>query len=218
MKEVSDGFISIIENSSRECYTPIDLSRTNADLINIDITSVDACQKYIDAVLTKNKATVAYGGYLEKRNLYATNAKFSGTSNATRNIHLGMDFWTNAGANVLTPLDGVVHSYKDNAIHGDYGPTIILKHSIGDAIFYSLYGHLAVASLQSLYVGKVFKKGSVLASLGDSNINVGYAPHLHFQLIMDIKDYLGDYPGVCASRDLEFYAQNCPNPKWLLHF
>lgn len=216
LKYESNCFIPIIENVSRECYTPISLSSTNSNLKNIDITSVETCQSYIDAVLIKNGATVAYGGYLEKRDLYSKNSKFSGTGDTTRNIHLGMDFWTKAGTNVLTPLDGVVHSYKNNAIHGDYGPTIILKHSIGDITFYSLYGHLAVESIAAIYVGKVFKKGVVLGSLGDPSINVGYAPHLHFQFIVDINDYKGDYPGVCAPRDLEFYAKNCPNPQLLL--
>jgi len=39
---------------------------------------------------------------------------------------------------------------------------------------------------------------------------------LHFQIIKDIKDYKGDYPGVCAAKDLKYYKNNCPNPNLLL--
>jgi hypothetical protein len=42
--------------------------------------------------------------------------------------------------------------------------------------------------------------------------NGGWPPHLHFQLIRDIQHYHGDYPGVCAKRDVDFYACNCPDP------
>ena len=75
-----------------EKYTRIDLSVDNLELAGVDITNPDACQNYIDLVLDRNDAMVAYGGYLEKRNLYADKADFSGEGQPTRNIHLGIDF------------------------------------------------------------------------------------------------------------------------------
>ncbi len=214
----SNEFIPILDSSiKREDYMLIDLSTTNPDLNEIDITNVNVCQSYIDTILIKNNATVAYGGYLEKRNLYYNNPNFSTMDKNCRNIHLGVDFWTKENTKVLVPLDGEVHSYKNNAVKGDYGPTIILKHNVKGQLLYSLYGHLSIESLHNIYVGKVFNKGSVLATLGTPKENIGYAPHLHFQLIKDVKEYSGDYPGVCAYRDLEYYANNCPNPEKLLH-
>ena len=53
-------------------------------------------------------------------------------------------------------------------------------------------------------------------TLGESLVNVDYAPHLHFQLIRDMEGNLGDYPGVSSKRKLEFYIDNCPNPDLLL--
>ncbi|MEM9000492.1 MAG: peptidoglycan DD-metalloendopeptidase family protein [Bacteroidota bacterium] len=196
-------------------YCKIDLSRYNASLAKIDISNPDSCQAYIDRVLALENCTIAYGGYLEKRNLYDRSERFS---KASRNIHLGMDFWCKAGTAVVTPLEGTVHSFANNPDLGNYGPTLILEHQIAEHIFYTLYGHLSLISLDGLYAGKLFPKGSVLAFLGETEINVNYAPHLHFQIIREMGTYKGDYPGVCTQNDLEFYQNNCPDPNILLKF
>lgn len=197
-------------------YTLIDLSINNKELNNLNINNPTKCQNYIDTVLERTSASVAYGGYLEKRNLYSGNPNFSSTGNAERNIHLGIDFWSRAGTKVMIPVNGKVHSFKNNAVIGDYGPTIILKHEVNGFHFHTLYGHLSVESIENLNEGKEFKKGAILGTLGSTAINVNYAPHLHFQIIIDIADRQGDYPGVCSEVDLEFYAKNCPDPNLLL--
>lgn len=133
-----------------------------------------------------------------------------------RNIHLGIDFWIKAGTPVLAALDGRIHSFKNNIGLGDYGPTIILDHEIENQKFYTLYGHLSLESLQGISVGDFFKKGEHLANIGNSEVNGDYAPHLHFQIIKNIEDYWGDYPGVCNKNDLNFYIENCPDPNFLL--
>ena len=109
-----------------------------------------------------------------------------------------------------------MHSFKNNTNYGDYGPTIILKHHINDIEFYTLYGHLSMESIVNTSVGQFFKQGEQIATLGDVSINGDYAPHLHFQIIKDIQDYKGDYPGVCSKQDLDFYLNNCPDPNMLL--
>ncbi|MEM8506383.1 MAG: peptidoglycan DD-metalloendopeptidase family protein [Bacteroidota bacterium] len=197
-------------------YCPLDLSMENTELSTVAISDPDNCQNYIDTVLARNSAVVAYGGYLEKRRLYALSERFA--EGGSRDIHLGMDFWCAAGTAVLCPLQGKVHSFANNADHGNYGPTIILKHQLGELQFYSLYGHLSLESLDHIYPGKVFGQGDVLATIGTTAINVGYAPHLHFQLVLDLGSHSGDYPGVCAEKELEFYKNNCPNPYFLLKF
>ncbi|WP_165200602.1 peptidoglycan DD-metalloendopeptidase family protein [Muriicola soli] len=197
-----------------EAYTPINLSKENPELQGVELGDPKACQGYIDKVLNWNKATIAYGGYLEQRNLYSGNAAFE-TGEERRDVHLGVDYWTKAGTKVLTPLDGEIHSFKNNAVKGDYGPTIILKHTEDGFIFYSLYGHLSLESLTGLYVGKQFKKGEVLASLGTPEENVNYAPHLHFQLILNLHGKQGDYLGVCRKSEVQFYKNNCPDPNLL---
>ncbi|NNE78588.1 MAG: peptidoglycan DD-metalloendopeptidase family protein [Pricia sp.] len=184
-------------------------------LDNKIISDPTICQRYIDEVINRNNAEVAYGGYLEKRNLYGGYTYFE-QEGKHRNIHLGIDFWAKAGTKVLAPMHGVVHSFKNNARKGDYGPTIILQHVLNDFWFHTLYGHLSVESLVDIKIGMKFEKGNELGTLGTSDINVNYAPHLHFQIIVDMEGKKGDYPGVCARKDLEFYRENCPDPNMLL--
>lgn len=199
-----------------DTYTAIDLGSGNMELSNFNIGDYTECQRYIDTVLERNRAEVAHGGYLEKRKLYDDILNFGAIGQTRRNIHLGIDFWSEAGTEVLAPLKGWVHSYRNNRSSGDYGPTIILGHKIGSLTFYTLYGHLSVSSLKGLYEGKKIGSGHVLGELGTPKENVNYAPHLHFQVILDLGDYRGDYPGVCSSEDVEFYAKNCPDPNLIL--
>lgn len=214
---LSKNAIPILDASISFCsYTPLNLSVSNVDLLAYEITNPESCQHYIDTVLNKNKAQVAYGGYLEKRSLYADKSNFSSNATAIRNIHLGIDYWANAHTPVLAPINGTVHSFKNNSSIGDYGPTIVLSHKYNETTFYTLYGHLSLNSIQDLYIGKEFIQGETLGFLGTPDINVNYAPHLHLQIIKDIGSNIGDYPGVCSESDLEFYAKNCPNPNLLL--
>lgn len=197
-------------------YTPIDLSISNADLSKIDIKNADDFENYIESILRKNDAKIAFGGYNEERNLYKSSRLFNDEENEERNIHIGMDLWIKAETSILAALEGTVHSFDFNAGKGNYGPTIILKHKIENQTFYTLYGHLSVESIENLEIGTTFKKGQKMANLGDASVNGGYAPHLHFQIIKDIRDYLGDYPGVCSKKDLDYYLDNCPDPNLLL--
>jgi len=198
-------------------YIPIDLSKNNSDLNHFDVSSSSAWQNYIDNYLQKYGKTVAFGGYLEQRNIYNRSPYFKKENlNDERNIHLGVDLWIAAGASIYTPLDAAVHSFKNNTNFGDYGPTIILKHQIKGEEFYTLYGHLSLASITNLQVGQTFNVGDCIATLGESTINGDYAPHLHFQIIKDMEGNYGDYPGVCSKKNLDKFKLNCPDPNTLL--
>lgn len=197
-------------------YFPLDLSVSNNELSKHNLSTADDFEKYIENHLALNKAKVAYGGYNEERNLYKRSQIFKNQETEERNIHLGLDLWIKAGSPVLAALDGRIHSFNNNAGLGDYGPTIILEHRLENQQFYTLYGHLALESLDNLKIGAFFKKGEQLATLGDAPVNGDYAPHLHFQIIKNLENNLGDYPGVCSKKDLAFYLENCPDPNLLL--
>ncbi len=197
-------------------YKPISISSKNPDLNTFDVSSSKAWESYLKTYLQSKQATVAYGGYFEMRDIYKRSGHFNNTDDAERNIHMGIDLWCNSGTKVLSVLDGEIHSFKNNTSFGDYGPTIIIKHSFDSFIFYSLYGHLSEASINNIIIGQKVAKEEVIGYLGASTINGDYAPHLHFQLIIDIQDYFGDYPGVCAQKDVAFYKENCPDPNLLL--
>ncbi|MGB5819892.1 MAG: peptidoglycan DD-metalloendopeptidase family protein [Saonia sp.] len=217
LKDFSLKPIPILDDSIPiQRYVPISLAVDNPELLTFDSTDPIACEAHINYFLEQNNASVAYGGYLEKRDLYKDKANFSGTGEEQRNIHLGMDFWAPAGTRVMVPISGKVHSFNNNSAKDDYGPTIILTHEVEGIQFHTLYGHLSLESLDNLSVGKKFHEGEFLATLGTSDINVNYAPHLHFQIIQNIGEYEGDYPGVCAIRNMEYYSKNCPDPNLLL--
>lgn len=215
---LTTSFTPIIgENFFAEEYVEIDLSAQNKALEEIDITSASAFEKYIQAHLQQHQAKVAYGGYLEKRAPYQRSEYFSGSnSEEIREIHCGMDLWCDAGSKICAPLSGKVHSFKNNLNFGDYGPTIILEHRVQEQKFYTLYGHLSLGSLIKLQKGQKVEAGEVFASLGSSEVNGDYAPHLHFQIIKNLEGKTGDYPGVCAVKDQAYFTENCPDPNFLL--
>ena len=197
-------------------YVAFDLSAKHTDQLDLDFMDAKKFEEFVEDHLSENKAKVAFGGYLEKRNLYKRSENFNDKNSEERNIHLGLDLWIKAGTSVLSALDGKIHSFQNNILLGDYGPTIILKHEIEDCTFYTLYGHLSLESLEGKYEGQLVKKGEKIAEFGKPPINGDYAPHLHFQIIKDIQRKKGDYPGVCSFQDLEFYKENCPDPNLLL--
>jgi len=191
----------------------LDLSATNLELLPSIYGNASAFNTYIEAKIGDK---IGFGGYLEHRVIYETYANFATSSADFRNIHLGMDFWTTAGTPVFAPLAGEVHSFQVNPGSGNYGPTIILYHPAEN--IYSLYGHLASGDLIPLKVGAAIAAGQLLCHLGKPEENGGWPPHLHFQVIRDIQDWQGDYPGVCSQRDVGFYTQNCPDPRTIMAY
>lgn len=203
---------------SKSDYTKIDLSANNGAFNEINVNNAKEMEQYINDFTKSKKAKIAIGGYLEKRNLYKRSKHFNKQNNPSdeRSIHLGVDIWAKAGTKVLAVVDGVVHSFKNNTNHGDYGPCIVLKHQVEESIFYTLYGHLSIDSIKDIKIGQSVKQGAEIAQLGDSSVNGDYAPHLHFQIIKDLQNNFGDYPGVSSLSQLNFYKENCPNPLVLL--
>ncbi len=197
-------------------YVPLDLSVSNQ---NINISKLDSAEDYsvfIQNHLDFNKGKIAFGGYIEKRNLYKRSSVFNAENSDERNIHIGLDLWINNSASVHAALNGTIHSLQNNTALGDYGPTIIIQHQIKDFIFHTLYGHLSEESLIDKQIGNTVCKGEQIGNLGLPPINGDYAPHLHFQIIIDMENKFGDYPGVCSSKMLDFYSANCPDPDVLL--
>lgn len=204
----------------KDPYLILDFSATNPDLTTdsisgFDLTDTSAFTEYVFGKLQAAGAKVGVGGYNEHRVIYRRSDHFN-VSKEPREIHLGIDFWAEAGTPVFAPLDGIVHSFQDNNHFGDYGPTIILEHQNADRPRYSLYGHLTRSSLRGLRVGNVVKAGDKLAEIGPYPENGDWPPHLHFQLMTDILGLSGDFPGVCSVADRAKFLAICPNPNdWL---
>jgi len=218
-KSFASNTIFVIDKKySKSDYTNIDLSVSNESLNKINVNHPKEMEEFINEFTKMNNAKVAIGGYLEIRNLYKRSKYFNEQANPSneRNIHLGVDIWAKEGTKILAALDGEIHSFKNNTNHGDYGPCIVLKHQLEESVFYTLYGHLSLDSIKDVKIEQSVKQGDEIAQLGDSSINGDYAPHLHFQIIKDMQNNFGDYPGVCSLNQLSFFKENCPNPMELL--
>jgi len=201
------------ENFNQEDFYPIDLSINNDSIRGLDVVS--GLDHYIKSKLAVAQKKIAWGGYGEERDFYWSSPLFK-SENVKRTIHLGIDLWIDAEQEVFAPLDGEVHSMKYNNQPLDYGYTILLKHSLDDFTFYSLYGHLSDKGFQGLSIGQEIMKGDLIAYIGNPDTNGGWAPHLHLQLILDLETNHGDYPGVCTKEQQDYYLTNCPNPDFLI--
>jgi peptidoglycan LD-endopeptidase LytH len=193
----------------------IDLTENNTDLHSLDLLNVDVMDDYVSQKIKEANAVCAVGGYLENRYIYRTTKHFQ-QSTEPRSIHLGVDVWAKAGTPVYAPMQGIVHSFANNANIGDYGPTIILEHILEGNTFYTLYGHLNLECLEGIYEGKSVETGDKIAAFGNYPINGNWSPHLHFQVITDMLGKKGDFLGVCEPSRVEEYARICLDANVLL--
>jgi len=191
---------------------------SNNDLSPEGIADTARFSNWVNLQLIQSRCRYGIGGYMEHRTLYARSALFDTGSEEPRRLHLGMDIWAAAGTPVYAPLEGAVHSFQNNDRFGDYGPTIILQHSLNGLTLYSLYGHLNADSLLHLQVGQTIEKNQQIAAFGAETENGSWPPHLHFQLMFDMEGNWGDYPGVCRFSEQEQYRQNIPDPDLILKF
>ena len=212
---VISGVIDLDPAVDKLCQ--FDLTIGNKELDAATIADTIKFSKWVNDKLEKNGCRYGVGGYMENRNIYAHSPLFN-SGDVQRRHHLGVDIWGKAGTAIYSPLNGKVHSFKDNDNFGDYGPTIILEHDLDGLKLYSLYGHLNSKSLENLSIGKTVKAGEQIASLGEIEENGHWPPHLHFQLMFDMEGKQGDYPGVCSLDEKEKYRKNIPDPQLVLQF
>ncbi len=199
-----------------ECGMRLDLSKHNLALRGFDPGNTPAFSAFIEAEIARHGARYAAGGYGENRTLYEMSEVFRSADAEPRTLHLGIDLWLAAGTSVHAVLGGVVHSTQENSAFGDYGPTLILEHEIESTAFFTLYGHLARSTLQRTRPGQRIETGELLGWLGAPHENVGWPPHLHFQVIRDLGGRSGDYPGVARPSEAVQWLANCPDPNLLL--
>ena len=160
------------------------------------------------------------GYYNEPRLIYTAPAFRLGPWKASnrRTVHIAIDVFADEGTELFAPLDGEVFTaeYRDNQL--DYGGVIILKHiTPSKDEFFTLYGHLDPVFLNNIKVGDKIAKGQKFCQLGASEVNGGWAPHVHFQLALTTDGMEADWPGVADPDDLRFWNAVCPNPAALLN-
>ncbi|MGE0441409.1 MAG: aminotransferase class III-fold pyridoxal phosphate-dependent enzyme [Gemmatimonadales bacterium] len=180
-----------------------------------------ALSRRITATREAVGARVAVGEYDEPRLLYTSELfRTRGVDgDEWRTVHLGLDLFTGTGCPVRTPVAGVVVGVQNNAGPRDYGPTIIVEHRVADPdgplTFWTLYGHLDAESLTAVHAGKPLAAGAPVGRVGGPHINGGWSPHLHFQLVVDLLDRVGEFPGVARPSDREVWKALSPAPHQL---
>lgn len=208
-------FHPVVPFEKGDRFVPLDFTGNNTELTAEILEDTARFSGYIAAKL--DGARYGIGGYGEHRTLYSRSRVFDAPGGGEpRRLHLGTDIWGGAGTPVFAPLEGTVHSLAFNDAFGDYGATLILEHEVAGFRFYSLYGHLSLASIREKREGQEIGRGECLAAFGEPAENGQWPPHLHFQLIIDLEGNKGDYPGVCRYSERERYLANCPDPKPLL--
>jgi len=219
-----DNFLQL---HGREIGKVVDFDATTDKLVALDFTANNTAltpailadttifSEWIDQQLNESGAKFGIGGYNEHRTIYSRSAHFD-TQEEPRRLHLGVDIWGPAETPVYNFYEAKVHSFQFNSNFGDYGATVILQYTLGDLTLYGLYGHLSLASLARLAEGQIIPKGKQFASFGVKEENGFWPPHLHFQLMFDMQDMKGDYPGVCQFSKRDAYLANCPDPAKIL--
>jgi murein DD-endopeptidase MepM/ murein hydrolase activator NlpD len=204
------------DQSSDKLY-PFDFTAANKEFSPELLEDTAQFSNWISKKLTENDCRYGIGGYNENRTIYSRSEHFD-TGAEPRRLHLGTDIWGDAGTKISSPLLARVHSFGFNNNFGDYGATIILQHDLDGLTLHTLYGHLSLASLSGLTEGKEILQGEAFAEFGREEENGHWPPHLHFQLIIDMNGYKGDYPGVCRFSERESWLRNSPNPELLLRY
>jgi peptidoglycan LD-endopeptidase LytH len=204
---------------------PLDLTKDNKELDELTYSRTEYFTQYIENKLRSNHARYLVGGYAELREMYKRSVLFDYSKDPgeevavaePRRLHLGTDIWGPAGTPIYAPLGGMVHSIAYNNNFGDYGATIILQHQLETQVFHTLYGHLALADIESLAEGQFITRCQRFAQFGPPAENGQWPPHLHFQIIIDMEFKEGDYPGVCKNSERDFYLSNCPDADLVLN-
>ena len=208
---------SLFPSINKEQVHPLDLSVSSSWIGDREAASdLDLFQYKIDRLQREVPEKILAGGYMEPRALYGTEAydRLGNNGKESRTVHLGIDLWVPPGTPVHALFDGEVVVAVDDAGDKEYGGLIILKHG-GDLPFYTLHGHQTVESALKLKAGDQIKKGERVGVIGNYPENGNWAPHLHFQLMLSLLNYVNDFPGVAYPSEMELWRSICPDPNLL---
>lgn len=209
---------NLFPTTNKDGFVPIDLCVSSKWLGHQqDYNDLELFQFKINRSQVKNPSEIIAGGYLEPRSIYTTNSydKIGNNGRESRTIHLGIDFWLPHHTPVHALFDGVIITVANDSNDKGYGGLVILKHTVEDFEFFTLYGHNTVASVLIHNVGDTIKKGEKIAELGNYPENGNWVPHLHFQIMLSMLDNTNDFPGVCYHNQIDVWKSICPDPNLL---
>lgn len=209
---------NLFPTTQKEAIFPLDLSVESRWIGHqSEFNNLDLFQFKITQLEQEHPNKIPAGGYLEPRPIY-TSTEYDTIGNSgreSRSIHLGIDFWLPAQTPVHALFDGEIVTVINDAGDKEYGGLIILKHQENDIEFFTLHGHLSVASLEGKSIGDQIQKGTLVGYLGNYLENGNWAPHLHFQIMLSMLDYQIDFPGVAYPSQIDIWKSICPDPNLL---
>jgi 4-aminobutyrate aminotransferase-like enzyme/Ser/Thr protein kinase RdoA (MazF antagonist) len=206
---------SLFPTVGNERVYPLDLSVSSKWMGHeSEFNDLDYFQNKINKLQILEPGKIIAGGYLEPRPVYTSPAydKIGNNGKESRTIHLGIDFWLPAQTAVHALFDGLVVTAVNDQGDKEYGGLIILKHLADHLEFFTLYGHLSIASIANKEIGQRINKGDCIGHLGHYPENGNWSTHLHFQTMLAILNYEDDFPGVVYSRELNVWKSICPDP------
>ncbi|MCH8959523.1 MAG: peptidoglycan DD-metalloendopeptidase family protein, partial [Proteobacteria bacterium] len=210
----SAGFCPVIADNLLSSAIVLDLS-VGSDEVSEPNDDVETLTEKLFAHIESAGGTAGIGRYRENRSLYKSEL-FRSAGKEARSFHLGLDLFAAAETPVMAPLDGQVLSVTDNARDLDYGPTVILRHDADGQDFFTLYGHLSPATLDHLEPGRDIGAGETIGWIGTYPRNGNWPPHLHFQVMTDMLDYQGDFPGLASPSEAWYWRGLCIDPNLIL--
>ena len=179
--------------------------------------SAEGFDDWFNSKCADTGARYGIGRYGEDRTVYQTAAFASLASPERRTMHMGLDVFAPADEPIFAPIAGTVHSIHDNAYALDYGPTLILRHETEEGTpFFSLYGHLSKSIFDLHQEGDLITPGQLIGHFGDWDVNGGWSPHLHFQIMTDMMGHKENFYGVGHKSLWNVWKQICIDPDLML--
>jgi len=204
--------------AERSCVLPMPAASSAIGVLDWSATGPASPRtaEELQAHQERHGMEVLLGRYGEERDIYR-DAAFDPNGESARTVHLGIDLFAPAGTPVYAPLDGTIDAFADNHRWLDYGPVLLLRHHTHDGTpFWTLMGHLSVASMASWEVGRAVRAGEQVATVGTTEENVGWPPHVHLQVLTDLCGMGLDVYGVAPRDEISLWRGISPNPALLL--
>jgi 4-aminobutyrate aminotransferase-like enzyme/Ser/Thr protein kinase RdoA (MazF antagonist) len=177
-----------------------------------------AIASYMAAQARAHPDHVLVAAYGEARPIYRNAAYVPPARLERRNIHLGIDLIAPVGETVLAPLTGLVEAIGNDPDEFGWGGVLLLRHETDAGVpFWSIYGHLAPASLAALKIGQKLITGDPIGRLGETSENGDWPAHLHLQLLTDLCGWeIEDIAGIVAPSQWRVWRSVSPDPNLLL--
>ncbi|WP_051897641.1 aminotransferase class III-fold pyridoxal phosphate-dependent enzyme [Sciscionella sediminilitoris] len=174
----------------------------------------------VDTAIARQRAagaaTLSIGRYREDRVVYRS-AAFASAQGERRSVHMGIDVFAAAGAEVFSPFAGTVAAAEFRGADYDYGGVLLLEYRTGSGTpFWLLVGHLDRESVTGIRAGQGIGRGERIGRVGAAGENGGWPPHIHVQLFTTLLGRSTDLPGAVRPSEVDVWESICPDPNLVL--